>query len=160
MGADYTVPVSDRGTPEDLEVNSEVFRYSAGISEGASNTESRSPIDQSWREVALTDPQTKFAVLKRTAQLLGTRIPDPMLADIHDASTLLQALQKKPKPAKLVKEYESMEVAKNSKNIRWVDGKITQHRKDVETGRFKAMKMEMDRLRLMTPKQRALALGR
>ena len=175
-GANHTLPVSDREASEDQEVNGEVVRCPAGISEGASNevafdmgqnkgsrtsnTEFRSPIDQSWREMTFTDPQTKFAVLKRTAQLLGTRIPDPIVAEIHDASTLLQALLKKPKPAKLVKEFESMTVAKNSKNIRWVDGKITQHRKDVETGRLKAMEMEMDRLRLMTPKERALALGR
>ena len=141
----------------DINIVEEVSRdsTSAGGERGTQGS-----VDQSWRDVSLRDSHLKFAVLKRTSQLLGTRFPDPMIAQIDDVPTLLEALMKKPKPAKLIKELNSLGVTTGLNNVRLVDGKITRQQKELETGRLKAIKLEMDQLRLMTPKQRSFALGR
>ena len=57
-----------------------------------------------WTKVSLSDPTIKFAVLKRTAQLLGIRIPDPEIGSIRNARDLVHVLQKKPKTIKLEEE--------------------------------------------------------
>ena len=113
--------------------------------------------DQSWRSLPLTDPSLKFAVLKRTAQLLGARIPDPAVASINTTADLSNVLSRKPKSTKLHQEIIEKGILGGLSNVHW--GPKTQNETDREIGSLKVIKEEMQKMRLMTPKQRAWALG-
>ena len=102
-----------------------------------------SPPDRSWLGVSLLDPDLKFAVLKRTSQLLGLRIPDPQVGPIQDTSSLLAVLTKKPKPKKLAKELKSDKRLEGLRNLQMYPKRWTADHKDQEVGRAKVIEMEL-----------------
>ena len=103
------------------------------------------PPDRSWLEVPLTDPSLKFAILKRTSQLLGLRIPDPQAVFIQDTSNLLAMLTKKPKPKRLAHQLKNDTRLEGLKNLQMYPRRWTADRKDEEVGRAKVIAKEMSK---------------
>ncbi|KAL9124153.1 MAG: hypothetical protein Q9217_006492, partial [Psora testacea] len=101
------------------------------------------PVDQSWRTIPLTNPELKFAIMKRTCQLLGLRIPDPQIASINDTTSLLNALLQKPKPNKLVEEMVSGGRLEGLKNVQVFRKRYTVIDREEEVGRLKLIETEL-----------------
>ena len=99
-------------------------------------------IDQSWRTVPLTNPELKFAILKRTTQLLGLRIPDPQIISIKDAASLLDVLLIKSKPKKLSEELFEGGRLDGLKNLQVFERRYSNSQRDEELGRMKVIERE------------------
>ena len=101
------------------------------------------PPDRSWLDIPLADPSLKFAILKRTSQILGLRIPDPQVASINDISSLLGVLVQKPKPRKLAKEIKKDMRLQGLKNLKMFGTRWKDDQKDIEMGRAKVIWREL-----------------
>ena len=101
------------------------------------------PSDRSWMDISFTDPLLKFAILKRTSQILGSRIPDPQVASINDIPTLLGVLSKKPKSKRLIKEIKDDLRLQGLKNLETLNTRWTAKRNDMELGRAKVINQEL-----------------
>ena len=123
----------------------------------ASGAEIDSATSIRWSKISLSDPELKFAVLKRTSQLLGLRIPDPGIDSVVKAGDLVEQLSRRPKAMKLEKEVGGDRIASKHKNLQW--GVETQNDKDREHGSLKVIEEELRKVRLMTPEQRQWVLG-
>ena len=125
----------------------------------AKNCESLHNIDgQAWGDTSLKESGLKFAVVKRTSQLLGMRVPDPAIATISKASDLVQSLVDKPKPTKLQDLFRANATYAGSKNIKWE--RRSRVYDDRQFGSLKVIEDELQRMRVLTPKQREWALGK
>ena len=100
-------------------------------------------LDDSWRDVSLTDPTIKFAVMKRASQMLGLRINDPDIMKVNDAAGLIGLLTKKPKPKRLQDQLGNNDRLKGLLNLEMFNKRWTPHHKDIELGREKLIKQEL-----------------
>ena len=92
-------------------------------------------------------------VIKRVMQLTGTRIPDPVIADIKNTKLLLSHLVKKPKPKKLVENLRASEVA-DLPNVQILERRYTFVHKERELGRWKVIEQELEKRGLPIPGRR------
>ncbi|KAL9099822.1 MAG: hypothetical protein Q9163_004725, partial [Psora crenata] len=115
------------------------------------------PVDQSWRTIPLIDPDLKFAILKRTSQLLGLRVPDPQIASINDTTALLHVLLKKPKPKKLVEEIVEGGRLEGLKNVQVFGKKYTTIDREEELGRLKVIETELTKRGIPVKTRRRLS---
>ena len=104
--------------------------------------------DQTWRDIPLADAELKFALLKRTCQLLGLRIPDPQIAKIDNTQSLLETLLKKSKPKKLVEEIGKDGRLEGLKNLQVVGRRYSVIDREEEVGRLKLVEKELLKRRL------------
>lgn len=100
-------------------------------------------LDDSWRDVSLTDPKIRFAVMKRASQMLGLRINDPDIMRINDAAGLVELFTKKPKPKRLQEQLGNDDRLKGLLNLEMFNKRWTPHHKDIELGREKLIKQEL-----------------
>lgn len=103
------------------------------------------PLDSSWRSVSLRDPSLKFAVLKRTSQLLGQRIPDPQISSVRTAANLVDIFCKKPKPKKLFRELQHDPKLEGLPNLHVFGGRWSIVQKNDEKGLSKMINQELAR---------------
>ncbi|KAL2047690.1 hypothetical protein N7G274_000732 [Stereocaulon virgatum] len=111
------------------------------------------PEDNNWRNMSLEDPEIKFAVLKRVMQLTGTRIPDPVIADIKNTKLLLSHLLKKTKAKKLAENLVAGEAA-DLPNVQILERRYTFVHKEKELGRWKMIEQELEKRGLPVPGRR------
>ncbi|KAG8529947.1 uncharacterized protein KY384_005428 [Bacidia gigantensis] len=99
--------------------------------------------DDTWHSVRLSDPEMKFAVFKRSAQLTGLRISDCSISSIKDVSDLLRFLKKTPKAKRLSDEISSqngrLKGLEGSANVQVFAKKKTTRDKEEEVGRWKVI---------------------
>lgn len=108
-------------------------------------------------KIPLLDPDLKFAVLKRSSQLLGRRVPDPLIDSIQTVTDLMRVLSQSQRDPKLENTVAQDEEILKLQNLYW--GKETQDDKDRQHGSLKVLEEELRKVRLMTPEQREWALG-
>jgi len=101
--------------------------------------------DQDWKDVSFSDPEVKFAVLKRVMQLTGTRIPDNAIKDITNAKALVGHLVKKPKPKKLAEILLVSESLASLPNLHIMDRRYTPIDREKEVGRWKVIEKELEK---------------
>lgn len=106
--------------------------------------------DPSWLQVSLEDPEIKFAVLKRTMQLTGIRIPDSVISSANTAKALLNHLLTKPKPRKLVDALVQRDELIALPNVSIYPERITPIDKETMVGRWKVIKKELEERGLPT----------
>jgi hypothetical protein len=95
-------------------------------------------------ELPLTDPELKFALVKRLTKLTGLRISDPALLNIHTFAHLYTQLliAAKPKPKKLFEEIVQDSKKKrvlNIPNVKFSPRRVTVIDKEKEVGRWKVI---------------------
>jgi len=134
-----------------------------------------SPVDESWSQTSLADPELKFAVgsdlplpllhililsqlLKRVMQLTGRRVPDPDINIIRDCKSLLAYLVKKPKPKKLVEALFANE-AVDLPNVEIRERRYTPIDREKEIGRWKVIEQELEKRGLPVTGKGFVALG-
>ncbi|KAH8592508.1 ribosomal subunit 39S-domain-containing protein [Bisporella sp. PMI_857] len=98
--------------------------------------------DPSWKQITLADPKIKFAVIKRTMQLTGKRIPDSALRSIHNAQSLLNELITPPKPKTLIEVLAQKEDLLTLPNVS-VYPKLSFEDKEKMVGRWKVIEKEL-----------------
>ncbi|PQE12552.1 Ribosomal L50 mitochondria protein [Rutstroemia sp. NJR-2017a BBW] len=99
--------------------------------------------DPSWLQISLVDPAIKFAVLKRTMQLTGVRIPDNVIKSSNTARALLTHIITPPKPKKLVEELNQKNDLVSLPNVTVWSRKITSIDKEQRIGRWKVIEEEL-----------------
>lgn len=76
-------------------------------------------------------------------QLTGIRIPDPAIADLTSAKTLLGHLVRKPMPKKLADRLIANEDISNLPNLQIMDRRYTPIDREKEIGRWKIIEKEL-----------------
>ncbi|KAI9641010.1 hypothetical protein NHQ30_010437 [Ciborinia camelliae] len=97
----------------------------------------------SWLQVSLADPEIKFAVVKRTMQLTGIRIPDNAINSSSTAEKLLQNLITPPKPSTLKEALIEEEELLSLPNVTVFGRRITPIDKERNIGRLNVIKKEL-----------------
>ncbi|KAI9744115.1 MAG: hypothetical protein M1818_002267 [Claussenomyces sp. TS43310] len=100
--------------------------------------------DPSWLQVSLHDPAVKFAVLKRTMQLTGHRIPDAAINTVSTVQDVLNQLITPPKPRRLAEALELKEELVSLPNVKISGRRITPIDKEVSAGRWKVIEKELE----------------
>ncbi|KAL8947350.1 MAG: hypothetical protein Q9222_006362 [Ikaeria aurantiellina] len=117
--------------------------------------------------IALTDPETKFAIIKRVMQLTGIRIPDPIVQSIDSSQALWNHLAQKPKPKKLaqiliggrdispakkkfLKQKQIPELSTLS-NVRILPSKLVPEMNESALGRQKVVEQHLDQHDIPVP---------
>ncbi|KAB8302935.1 hypothetical protein EYC80_006251 [Monilinia laxa] len=98
---------------------------------------------QAWLQVSLADPAIKFAVVKRTMQLTGTRIPDNVINSANTIEKLLQHIITPPKPPTLKEALKQEEVLMSLPNVNVFGRRITVVDKERNIGRLKVIRDEL-----------------
>ncbi|KAH8770527.1 ribosomal subunit 39S-domain-containing protein [Hyaloscypha finlandica] len=99
--------------------------------------------DPSWLQISLENPEIKFAVLKRTMQLTGLRIPDAAIMPAKIVKGLLAHLVKPPKPRKLVDALQQKEELMNIPNVSIYAKRVTPIDKHKSVGRWKVIEQQL-----------------
>jgi len=99
--------------------------------------------DPSWLQISLENPEVKFAVMKRTMQLTGLRIPDSAIKPSKTVQALLAHLVKPPKPRKLIDTLQQKEELLNLPNVSVYGKRITPIDKHKSVGRWKVIEQEL-----------------
>ncbi|APA07129.1 hypothetical protein SS1G_04157 [Sclerotinia sclerotiorum 1980 UF-70] len=107
------------------------------------------PWGNSWLQISLEDPAVKFAVVKRTMQLIGKRIPDNVISSSSTAEKLLQHLITPPKPPTLNKALKQNEELLSLPNVSVFRKRITPVDKERNVGRLKVIREEFKSRGLM-----------
>lgn len=76
-------------------------------------------------------------------QLTGTRIPDPIIATIHDVHSLYAYLLQPPKPKKLAQTLLLDERITSLPNVKVYPRRVTPIDKDHAVGRWKVIETEL-----------------
>ncbi|ESZ97975.1 hypothetical protein SBOR_1646 [Sclerotinia borealis F-4128] len=97
----------------------------------------------SWLQVSLANPAIKFAVVKRTIQLTGIRIPDNAINSSSTVEKLLQHLITPPKPPTLKEALEQKDELLSLPNVSVFGQRITPIDKERNLGRLKVIKKEL-----------------
>ncbi|MCJ1250805.1 hypothetical protein MMC30_008033 [Trapelia coarctata] len=100
--------------------------------------------DGTWLAVSLQEPTLKFAILKRTMQLVGKRIPDSVIAKIHVVQDLVDHLTEILKPKKLAEQLITQPVA-TMPNVEIFPRRHTPIDKEKEVGRWKVIERELQK---------------
>ncbi|KAM0317546.1 hypothetical protein ACHAO8_002384 [Botrytis cinerea] len=95
----------------------------------------------SWLQISLADPAIKFAVVKRTMQLTGQRIPDHAINHSNTVEKLLQHLIAPPKPPTLNKALEEEQIL-SLPNVSVIGKRVTPIDKERNIGRLKVIRQE------------------
>ncbi|KAL2366326.1 hypothetical protein RJZ56_000783 [Blastomyces dermatitidis] len=105
------------------------------------------PTNLGFLGMPLSDPEFKFAYLKRASQLAGYRIPDPEVAKITKPSRLMSFLSEvsKPKPKKLAEHLLKDKRLTSLPNVKIMDRRYTPIDKEKEIGRWKIIEEELTR---------------
>ncbi|OJD21102.1 hypothetical protein ACJ73_07560 [Blastomyces percursus] len=105
------------------------------------------PTNLEFLGIPLSDPEFKFAYLKRASQLAGYRIPDPEVAKITKPSRLMSFLSEvsKPKPKKLAEHLLKDKRLTSLPNVKIMDRRYTPIDKEKEIGRWKIIEEELTR---------------
>ncbi|KAF7856837.1 hypothetical protein EAF04_009599 [Stromatinia cepivora] len=103
----------------------------------------------SWLQISLEDPAIKFAVVKRTMQLTGKRIPDNVINSSSTVEKLLQHLITPPKPPTLDKALKQNEDLLSLPNVSIFKKRITPVDKERNIGRLKVIRKEFTSRGLM-----------
>ncbi|PGH05681.1 hypothetical protein GX51_02841 [Blastomyces parvus] len=105
------------------------------------------PTNLEFLGIPLSDPEVKFAYLKRVSQLAGYRIPDPEVAKITKPSRLINYLTEvsKPKPKKLAEHLLKDKRLTSLPNVKIMDRRYTPIDKEKEIGRWKIIEEELTR---------------
>ncbi|KAI9820175.1 MAG: hypothetical protein M1827_005797 [Pycnora praestabilis] len=111
--------------------------------------------DQRWLSISLLDMNIRFArpltptptqkVLKRTTQLTGFHIPDPIIHSLTTVSSLLSTLTIPVKPKKLTQVLSANEQLIGLSNVKVFDRRITPIDKEKTMGRWKVIEKELER---------------
>lgn len=126
-----------------------------------------SPVDKTWRNISLQDPDVKFSVcpspppplppssnqkyqltphhqvLKRVMQLTGHRLPDPSIQHIATTKSLLSHLIKKPPPKKLVDKLLRIPALAQLPNVEIYGKRYTGVDREEDVGRWKLIREEL-----------------
>ncbi|KAI9833173.1 MAG: hypothetical protein M1819_003796 [Sarea resinae] len=101
-----------------------------------------------WLSISLQNPDIKFHVLKRTAQLTGQRIPDPAIASMTTVKHILRTLITAPKPAKLAETLATDARLASLPNVKVFDRRVTPIDREKTVGRWKVIEKELRRREL------------
>ncbi|KAL7276721.1 hypothetical protein RUND412_000258 [Rhizina undulata] len=98
-----------------------------------------------WVELGLgaENGAVKFAVFKRVMQLTGIRIPDPEITQMKTVQHLLEHLQIKPKPKKLIDVLTETDLAELP-NVQLLPSKIRPLDRERALGRARPFEKEFD----------------
>ncbi|PMD55781.1 uncharacterized protein K444DRAFT_537093 [Hyaloscypha bicolor E] len=99
--------------------------------------------DPSWLQISLENPEIKFAIVKRTMQLTGLRIPDAAIMPAKTVKGLLAHLVKPPKPRKLVDALQQKEELMNIPNVSIYAKRVTPIDKHKSVGRWKVIEQRL-----------------
>jgi len=102
--------------------------------------------DSSWKDIVL-DTEAKFAIRKRLYQLTGNLIPDARLGATRTVRHVLTMAYKQPKPKKLAEILEQQRFAELP-NVRLHSKKIGPIDREIELGRWKVIKEELEKRNL------------
>ncbi|TVY48575.1 hypothetical protein LOCC1_G002648 [Lachnellula occidentalis] len=100
--------------------------------------------DPSWLQVSIEDPEIKFAILKRTLQLTGVRVPDSAIRSTRTAQSILSHLVTPPKPRKLIDALEQKEELLTLPNVSVFAKRVTPIHKEKSIGRWKLIEKELE----------------
>ncbi|TVY16438.1 hypothetical protein LARI1_G005550 [Lachnellula arida] len=100
--------------------------------------------DPSWLQVSVEDPEIKFAILKRTLQLTGVRVPDSAIRSTRTAQSILSHLVTPPKPRKLIQALEQKEELITLPNVSVFAKRVTPIHKEKSIGRWKLIEKELE----------------
>ncbi|KAL1986805.1 hypothetical protein VTN96DRAFT_5458 [Rasamsonia emersonii] len=101
--------------------------------------------DTGFMSITLNDPATKFAFLKRFAQLTGYHFPDPVVSSITSVKQAIEYLQGiiNPPPKKLAEQLVKKDSLKNLPNVKIYTKRYTRSHEDEELGRKKVIEAEL-----------------
>ncbi|KAH8663134.1 ribosomal subunit 39S-domain-containing protein [Tricladium varicosporioides] len=99
--------------------------------------------DPSWLQISVENPDVKFAVIKRTLQLTGAKVPDAAIRSAKTAKALLSHLITPPKPRKLIDALAQQQDLLNLPNVRVYSQRITPIDREKEVGRWKLIEKEL-----------------
>ncbi|TVY42846.1 hypothetical protein LSUB1_G003757 [Lachnellula subtilissima] len=100
--------------------------------------------DPSWLQVSVEDPEIKFAILKRTLQLTGVRVPDSAIRSTRTAQSILSHLVTPPKPRKLIDALEQKEDLITLPNVSVFAKRVTPIHREKSIGRWKLIEKELE----------------
>ncbi|TVY85030.1 hypothetical protein LSUE1_G001506 [Lachnellula suecica] len=100
--------------------------------------------DPSWLQISVDDPEIKFAVLKRTLQLTGVRVPDSAMKSARTAQSILSHLVTPPKPRKLIEALEQKEDLLSLPNVSMSGRRVTPIDREKAAGRWKLIEKELE----------------
>ncbi|KAF2144949.1 uncharacterized protein K452DRAFT_295514 [Aplosporella prunicola CBS 121167] len=101
---------------------------------------------ESWRQVPLSEPEIKFAVIKRVMQLTGLRVFDSVINDLPTAGALVSSLSKYDKrlrPEKVAEWVETTSKYNNLKNVTFSGRRVTPIDKEKAVGRWKVIEQKL-----------------
>ncbi|KAK2765214.1 hypothetical protein FQN54_008913 [Arachnomyces sp. PD_36] len=132
---------------EEVSAQSQEIIDNENVAEKAETTPLAPPKDTGFVSLSLNDPQTKFAVLKRTSQITGHRIPDNHISSLKTVSQLINQLvsASKPKPKKLAESLAADKQLQSLPNVKIAGRRMTPIDKEKEVGRWKVIEEELNR---------------
>ncbi|KIN02020.1 hypothetical protein OIDMADRAFT_103267 [Oidiodendron maius Zn] len=133
---------ADRSTVDPLHRDKLQTQKSADV-KSASALDISESWDPAWFEVSIEEPEVKFAVLKRTMQLTGIRIPDPVIRSSNTAEALLRHLITPPKPTKLAEALKQRPDLVELPNVSIFGRRQTPVDKERKLGRWKVIEEEL-----------------
>ncbi|KAL2759967.1 hypothetical protein ACRALDRAFT_1079118 [Sodiomyces alcalophilus JCM 7366] len=101
--------------------------------------------DPVWKDIALSDPQVKFAIRKRIFQLTGHLLPDAKLARIETVNQFLSILVGPPPAKKVVEAIERKGDLLQLPNVRVHSRRVTPIDKEIEVGRWKLIREQLEK---------------
>ncbi|KAF4635959.1 hypothetical protein G7Y89_g2130 [Cudoniella acicularis] len=160
VAADRSVEDPLHPTPEPIEETSEKGQPTESEEDVAADRSEDDPLhhetsqrtyedllaswDPSWTQVSIEDPEVKFAVMKRTLQLTGARLPDSAIRSAKTAKGLLSHLVAPPKPRKVAEALVQKEELLNLPNVKVYAQRITPIDREKEVGRWKLIEKELE----------------
>ncbi|OHF00961.1 hypothetical protein CORC01_03789 [Colletotrichum orchidophilum] len=103
---------------------------------------------EAWKSISLEDARFKFAVHKRVFQLTGHNVHDAKLAQVNTVGDLIATIVKPPKPTKVAEAIALQGELLELPNVRVRDRRVTPIDKEVEVGRWKVIRRELQKRRL------------
>ncbi|KAF2814328.1 uncharacterized protein BDZ99DRAFT_460006 [Mytilinidion resinicola] len=94
---------------------------------------------EGWQSISISDPDVKFAVVKRLMQLTGHRLSDPVIQDTNTIGQLLARITAPPKPKKLVEAIQGDGRLQAVSNVKVSGQRVTPMDKEQEVGRLKVI---------------------
>ncbi|KAK5680462.1 hypothetical protein LTS10_007390 [Elasticomyces elasticus] len=99
----------------------------------------------SWMDISIKNPSVKMALIKRTLQLTGKRLPDPAVSLSTTLADLYNHLQLKEQPKKLAQTPQMQRIKLSTPNVKVFTNRQTPIHKEKEIGRWKIIEEELVR---------------
>ncbi|KAF2772855.1 hypothetical protein EJ03DRAFT_371763 [Teratosphaeria nubilosa] len=96
-----------------------------------------------WTDITLQDPSLKLAILKRTMQLTGHRLPDPAISNSETLADLYDALKQKPEPKSLAHTPQLRRLKAELPNVSVYARRQTPVDRERKVGRWKVIEDEL-----------------